>query len=375
MIAFRYLAREVLLTMVAVSAALLVIIMSGRFIRYLVQATQGIIDAGVLLSIMALKIPEFLQMILPLGLFLGFLLGYGRLYTDSEMTILSATGMSPNRLLLYSFAPALVVALLVAFLALYVTPQCVKQVEAMLHQQDSLTEFDTLEAGRFQKMRHSERATYVTELSEDRKTLSGVFISERRRSSSSDKQRPITVLVAHSGRQTTQPDGNRYLILEQGYRFDGNPGTANYRVTRYDSHAVLLPKASLSEHAIDQEAMPTTQLIGSTVRAEQVELQWRFTLPLIVLVVTLLAVPLSHTQPRQGRFLKLVPAILLYMAYLALLISARGALLKGHIAPSIGFWPIHLFFVLLGVLLLYWKPIQERLQRHKLLRKVPYASA
>ena len=118
MIVFRYLSREVLVTLSAVSAVLLVIIMSGRFIKYLAQAAQGVLDPGVLFMIMGYRIPGFLQLILPLGLFLGFLLAYGRLFLDSEMTVLSATGVSQQRLTAYSLAPALIVALLVGWLSL-----------------------------------------------------------------------------------------------------------------------------------------------------------------------------------------------------------------------------------------------------------------
>ncbi|EPN34580.1 permease YjgP/YjgQ, partial [Pseudomonas syringae pv. actinidiae ICMP 18807] len=99
MIVFRYLSREVLLTLSAVSAVLLVFIMSGRFIKYLAQAASGALDPGVLFLIMGFRLPGFLQVILPLGLFLGILMAYGRLYLESEMTVLAATGMSQQRLL------------------------------------------------------------------------------------------------------------------------------------------------------------------------------------------------------------------------------------------------------------------------------------
>lgn len=370
MIVFRYLSREVLVTMSAVSATLLVIIMSGRFIKFLVQATQGIIDPSVLLWIMAFKIPGFLQMILPLGLFLGFLLAYGRLYMDSEMTVLAATGMSQQRLTMYSLAPAALVALLVAWLAMGLTPKGAEAVERILNEQDTLTEFDTLVPGRFQKMRNAERVTYVESLSDDRTQLGGVFISEKRRSADGGKDRGITVLVADSGRQEIQPDGSRYLILENGYRYDGNPGAADYRVTRYEAHGVLLPKATVSAEITDREAIPTGQLLGSDELRHRIELQWRLSLPLLVFVITLLAVPLSRVNPRQGRFLKLLPAIFLYMAYLSLLIAARGALMKGRMSPEFGLWPVHALFLLIGLLLLYWEPLQLRWKARRAVQEV-----
>ena len=129
MIVFRYLSREVLLTLSAVSAVLLVIIMSGRFVKYLAQAASGALDPGSLFLIMGFRLPGFLQLILPLGLFLGILLAYGRLYLESEMTVLSATGMSQQRLLGMTMAPAALVALLVAWLSLSLAPLGVAQVQ------------------------------------------------------------------------------------------------------------------------------------------------------------------------------------------------------------------------------------------------------
>lgn len=179
MIVFRYLSREVLLTLSAVSAVLLVIIMSGRFIKYLAQAAQGVLDPSVLFLIMGYRLPGFLQLILPLGLFLGILLAYGRLYLESEMTVLSATGMSQQRLLAMTMAPAALVALLVAWLSLSLAPLGVAQVQKIIAQQDALTEFDTLVPGRFQTLRDGSRVTYTEQLSDDRiKPGRGVHLRE-----------------------------------------------------------------------------------------------------------------------------------------------------------------------------------------------------
>jgi len=370
LIVFRYLSREVLLTLSAVSAVLLVIIMSGRFIRYLAQAAQGLLDPGVLLLIMAYRVPGFLQLILPLALFLGILLAYGRMYLDSEMTVLSATGMSQQRLFAYSLAPATLVALLAGWLSLGLAPQGVEHVARILNEQSAMTELDTLVPGRFQSMKNGSRVTYTEELSEDRGALSEVFISETQLSSKGDKERGISVLVAESGRQEIQADGSRYLILENGYRYDGNPGQADYRAIKYDTYGVLLPKPEVAAEVTEREAIPTRELIGNDKPRMQSELQWRLSIPVLVFVVTLLAVPLSRVNPRQGRFLKLLPAILLYMAYLALLIAARGALDKENIPAVLGLWWVHGLFVLIGLLLLYWEPLRLRWAARRVAQEV-----
>ncbi|MDF9905301.1 UNVERIFIED_ORG: lipopolysaccharide export system permease protein [Pseudomonas reinekei] len=356
MIVFRYLSREVLLTLSAVSAVLLVIIMSGRFIKYLAQAASGLLDPGSLFLIMGFRMPGFLQLILPLGLFLGILLSYGRMYLESEMTVLSATGMSQQRLVWMTMFPATLVALVVAWLSLSLAPQGANQFQLLLNKQDALTEFDTLEPGRFQSLRDGTRVTYTERMSDDRVNLGGVFISQKN-ISSNNKDRGISVLVAEKGRQEIRPDGNRYLILDNGYRYDGSPGQADYRAIKYDEYGVLLPKPEVSDEVTDRDAMPTSTLIGSEDIRLRAELQWRISLPLLVFIVTLMAVPLSRVNPRQGRFLKLLPAILLYMAYLTILIAARGALDKGKIPAVVGLWWVHGIFLAIGLGLLYWEPL------------------
>lgn len=364
MIVFRYLSRELLTTLSAVSAVLLVIIMSGRFIKYLAQAAQGLLDPSVLFLIMAYRLPGFLQLILPLGLFLGILLAYGRMYLESEMTVLSATGVSQQRLTLYTLFPAAVVALLVAWLSLGLAPQGLEKVAQVFNQQDSMTEFDTLVPGRFQSIKNGSRVTYTEAMSEAGDELQGVFISEQKTPAVKGSEQAISVLVANTGRQEIREDGSRYLILEDGYRYDGSPGQADYRIVQYETYGVLLPKPQLSTDLSDREALPTQALLGSDDPRLQAELQWRLSIPILVFVVTIMAVPLSRVNPRQGRFLKLLPAILLYMTYLSLLIAARGALDKGHISPVLGLWWVHALFLSVGLLMLYWEPLRLKLARH-----------
>ncbi len=372
MIVFRYLSREVLVTLSAVSAVLLVIIMSGRFIKYLAQAASGMLDPSSLFLIMGFRLPGFLQVILPLGLFLGILLAYGRLYLESEMTVLSATGMSQQRLLGMTLVPATLVALVVAWLSFSLAPQGATQFSLLINKQDALTEFDTLVPGRFQSLRDGTRVTYTEELSEDRTRLAGVFISEKRISQDKSKDRGISVLVAEKGRQEIRPDGNRYLILENGYRYDGNPGQADYRAIKYETYGVLLPKPDVSDEVTDRDAIPTLDLIGKDDNRSRAELQWRVSLPILVFIVTLMAVPLSRVNPRQGRFLKLLPAILLYMGYLTILISVRGAMEKGKAFGALGVWWVHALFLLVGLGLLYWEPWRLKLASRRSTREMAH---
>jgi len=345
-IVFRYLGREVLMTLTAVSGVLLLIIMSGRFIKYLAQAAAGQLDPGVLFLIMGYRLPGFMVLIVPLGMFLGILLAYGRMHLDSEMTVLSATGVSDRRILWYTQGPALVTALFVAWLSIWVAPAGVARTQMLFAEQDAMTEFDTLVAGRFQSIgRAAQRVTYAGGLSADRTELREVFIAER---TGTGEDVRVGVLIAERGRQQMNPDGSRYLVLQDGFRYDGRPGSPEFRTIEYDTYGVLLPQPEAVTEITDREAIPTRQLIGDPDLRMRAELQWRLALPLLVPVVAFFAVPLARVNPRQGRFLKLLPAILLYMAYLAMLISARGWMEAGRTPASIGLWWVHGVFLLVG---------------------------
>lgn len=346
MIVFRYLSRQVLTTLIAVSGMLLLIIMSGRFIKYLAQAAAGQLDPGVLFLIMGYRLPGFIVLIVPLGLFLGILLAYGRMYLDSEMTVLSATGISDRKILGYTQGSALLVALLVGGLSLWIAPSGVLKTQQLFHEQDALTEFDTLSAGRFQALGSGQRVTYAGGLSSDRTELETIFIAEP---TGTGDDASVAVLVADTGRQQINTDGSRYLVLKDGYRYDGRPGAADFRTIQYETYGVLLPKPEVVTEVTDREAMPTSQLLGSSDIKNRAELQWRIAIPLLVPIVAFFAVPLSRVNPRQGRFLKLLPAVMLYMAYLVMLVSARSWMESGRTPAALGLWWVHGVFLVIGL--------------------------
>ncbi|NIB41540.1 LPS export ABC transporter permease LptF [Pseudomaricurvus alkylphenolicus] len=351
MIVFRYLAREVMVSMIAVSAVLLLIIMSSRFVKYLADAAAGKLAPEVLFAIMGFRLPGFLELILPLGLFIAFLLAYGRLYMDSEMTVLSACGVSERRIMLFSLFPALFVAGLVATLSLVVSPLGIEKAEAILKQQKNRSEFEHMKPARFQRTGGDKGITYADDLSDDRKIMEQVFMAEMR--SEGSDQTDLAVVMAKKGEQVVDPEtGLRYLKLHDGIRYSGNPGEANYQIMEFETYWQHLPDTErLKHYTTKADAVPTQTLMESSKPEDIAALHWRFSLPVLVLVVTLLAVPLSKTNPRQGRYVQMIPAILLYIVYLVSLNAARGAVEEGDSEPLESIWAVHGVFLLIALIL------------------------
>lgn len=354
-IVFRYLTRQVMISMLAVSAILLLVFMSGRFIKYLADAAAGQIAGDVLFQIMAYRFPGFLELILPLGLFIGILLAYGRMYLDSEMTVLFSCGVSDRQILLQTLVSSLMVTLVVAAMSLFVSPWGMGKVQDIFNEQRKATEFEMLAPGRFQALSSGSRVTYTEALSPDKRELQGVFIAEL-----DPRRQQLTLISADTGSQLIDDtSGSRFLILEGGTRFEGIPGSLDYRVTEFDAYGLKIEAGSGRDKLLD-EAVSTRQLMSSVEPADRATLHWRFTLPLIVPVVTLLAVRLSRVNPRQGRFFHLLPAMLVYVLYLGLLIVARDALANGRVPEWIGLLWVHALFLALGLWLQFGTAWMQR---------------
>ena len=342
MIIFRYLTKEVLISMSAVTGVLLLIIMSGRLIKYLANAAEGKLSADILLLLISYRIPGFLELILPLGLFLGILLSYGRLYLENEITTLSACGLSDKRLQWLTLGPAAMVAVLVACLSFWVTPWGAGQVKQLLNKQESMTEFDVLIEGRFQKLPSKGRVSYVGELTNNRTELRDIFLSEQMKTRSGDQ---LGIVVAESGRQYMDPQTrSRFLLLKNGYRYEGMPGHADFRMISFEEYGVRLQQSQVREMVTEIEVLPTADLWNREGYEYWAQLHWRISLPILCIMVTLLAVPLSKVNPRQGRYARLLPSILLYLSYLTLLTSARSGMDEGEPDAVLRFWSVHLLF-------------------------------
>ena len=351
MIIFRYLSRDLLITSLAVSAILLTIFLSGKFSDYLDDAAQGKLAVDVLFTIIAYRMPNLLELILPLGFYLAILLAYGRMYIESEMVVLSATGMSHWQLVRITLIPAFLVALIVATFSFWLSPWGAQLTEQVLAEQRNRSEFESLQEGRFQAIGQGRIMTYVEKVSSDNKRLEKVFVAQQ------DGQSNSSIIVAETGEQAYRSEyGQRYLVMHSGHRYEGRPGTSEFKITQFEEWGRYLPPTtSEAEFESKADGKTTAQLLAGHDLESAAALQWRISMPLMVLIGTLLAVPLSKTNPRQGRYLKMLPAILIYVFYLTFLINARGAIAEGDLPVWLGVWSVHIPFLIIALFMLNWQ--------------------
>jgi lipopolysaccharide export system permease protein len=337
--------------------ALLAIILSVRFVNLLAEAAAGKYAVDVLMGMVAYRIPDFLQTILPLGFYLAVLLVYGRLYMESEMVVLFACGVSQRQLLSMTLVSAFLVALLVAVCSFWAGPLGIKMYTKILDEQRNRSEFDMLNAGRFQSFGQGQAISYVQEIVNNHRQINNVFVARAGANTSAP-----SLLLAREGEQILHEEyGKRYWVLRDGNQYEGQPGTAEFRITHFETYGQYMQPVVLSGDAPrDTASKSTAELLFSEDRVLRTALQWRLALPIMVFVIAFLAVPFSKTNPRQGRFLKILPAILVFVFYFVFLGMVRGLMEQGKWPLFPGLWALHGGFLLLGYLLFNWDRLTGR---------------
>ena len=368
-IIFRYLCREILSSTTAVCVILLLVLMSGRFVKYLAKAVSGDMESGVIFAMIGYRIPGFLELTLPLAFFLAVLLSFGRLHIQNEMSVLKACGISEKRLMGYTLVLALLFAAITAWLSLSVAPSGMAKAEALQQAEKQRSELDKLMPKKFYSLSGGKGVTYAEGVTEDRE-LDEVFLAMTV-GSEENSDRSLVLVLAEKGRQK-QAEGDsedgpeRYLVLDKGYRIEGIPGQNDYQITYFEEYGSRLKDSKPLDRTLKTDAITTQALLDSDDLELQATLQWRLSIPLLVIVVTLLAVPLSRTNNRQGRFGKLLPAIVLYFTYLVSLNAMRGAIESGSVPVSVTMLPVHFVYLSLALVLLRsGRPKKSRLPTSK----------
>lgn len=337
----RYLLRELVLSFLAVGAVLLLISIGETVVAVLNQVTRGKVPADLLFTLIALRSVDGLNVLLPLAVFLGVLLAYGRLYRDSEMAVLSASGLDVRGLLRPLAMLAVPLMLVLALVSLWLAPSAVRLSQRIVAEANRSLLIAGLEAGRFVSLPGQEGVIYVGEMSSDGTKFARMFVESEKLAADGTSQ--MNVITSARGELFRDTGGDRFLGLEDGFRVEGQPGQDDFRLLRFARNDLRLPDNDSGESSdAIKRAAPTGELLRSDEALQRAELHWRLAPPLSALVLALLALPLSRSSPRQPRYASLIVAILAYIVYANFLALGRSWLAQDKLAFGLGLWWVYL---------------------------------
>lgn len=329
--------------MLCVVFAILIFIGVGfRLTGYLQEAANGRFDAEVLWTLIALRLPEFVQIVLPFSLFLAIVVTLGRVHADQEFVVLVSGGMGPVRMINWLLGIVVPCSIVVGVLSLQVTPRASASVIELVADQAITSEISAIVPGEFRMFSSGRRTIYAEAINRETRTLSGLFFVETNESKS-------TVVVAETAqiRIGTLP-GERLLVLANGRRYEGIPGHRSYRIVGFEELAIRLELEEALPMDLELESRPTWDLdLGKSDDAQ--ELHWRIALPIVTLIGCLFAYGICRTKPRSGRFGQIVPGILAFVVYYVLLVVARQGMAQSSLLNTLGLWPVHAFVALAAI--------------------------
>lgn len=345
MILTKYLIKETLKSQLAILFILLVIFLAQQLVRVLGSAVNGNVPVDVILPLLGLGMPTMAQLMLPLSLFLALLLTLGRLYSESEITVMQACGIGPNALVKVGLILSIVTAAIAAYNSLYLTPWALKKQVEVVENAKANPSASAITPGQFISSNNGNFVLFVDKVKGDQ--LSDIYLFQTRQVG---KVKP-SVIVSEQGNFSTAKDGSQTLALKNGERFEGSAVLPEFRVTHFQDYLAFLAFNPAKAEEADLDMQDSNALLKNSSSNAKAELQWRISLFLAVPLMMLIAIPLSKVNPRQGRFAKIIPALLLYLIYFLLQSSLKTAGINGKIESHYWMILVNILFLLLGIIL------------------------
>jgi len=348
MIFHRALLREFAQTASGVFVVLVGITLTTQFIRYLGQAASGSLAVDAVLAMLGFSALSHFPVLLSLTLFISVLMPLTRSYRDSEMIVWFTSGVS----LLAWIRPVLVFAaplvITIGLLSMFLSPWSARLAEEYRAQLKSRDEVSGVAPGVFRESRHADRVFFVENVEGETSRVGNVFVR-------SIQHQREGVMVARQGHQETAPNGDQFLVLLNGTRYEGLPGSAEFRVTRFERYAMRIETYESKPGLPSVKSIDTDHLLILRTRQAYGELAWRIGQPLSAFILTLLAIPLAFVNPRGGRSLNLLLALLVYVFYSNCMSVIQAWVGQGRIGMFEGLVGLHGSMLLVLAALLYWR--------------------
>lgn len=355
MILRRYMTQQVAANTAIVLLFLMALMLGGRLIRYFGIAAEGRLDVGLLFAIIGYNIPTFLELILPLSFFIALMLVLGRMYVDHEMSVLFASGISRGRLTRLMIPLITGLFVFQMGISLLAKPWGLSNSEQIWQTQSLGSLLDLVRPKTF--ISSGNYHLYVDEFDKEKRELKNLYVVQQQTDKNGKIAKNDVIITATRAYQvpSKDTDSSMQLDLFQGRRYELGTNNAKYNQASFEKYRITLEKpASEKITETNVETQTTAKLLANTQKPEvKAELGYRFTMPWLIIIAAMLATPLAQVRPRQGRWLRLLPSVLIFASCAISIISLRTAIGKESISEYAYIWLIVGFIAF--ALLLNWQ--------------------
>ena len=326
MILKTYIFKDIIKVQMVTMLVLISVFTSQSAINYLGQASAGSIPMDVVPNMVLYSLPSLGYILIPMTLYIGIIVSLSRMSSDSEMVVLRSVGISAISISKICLILAVISGVLTCINTLYLMPWATAEQKILSETAQNNPRYLPIESGKFTDF--GDYTIYIQEVdgNDDEKQMGQVFIMNNVKFKHDNKFNHL-FLTSESGHMMVDSSGFRWVVLEKGiaYRIL-NP---ELTVEKVDFTTLSVPVPIAGESKVDNESLQslaTSELLHMDTKAAGIELQWRIAPIFACFIVALMAVPLSMINPRQGKFARLGPAIILFVSYYMAILSMRNLL-------------------------------------------------
>ncbi|MBP6341249.1 MAG: LPS export ABC transporter permease LptF [Moraxella sp.] len=367
----RYMTQQVAANTAIVLLFLMALMLGGRLIRYFGIAAEGRLDVGLLFAIIGYNIPTFLELILPLSFFIALMLVLGRMYVEQEMSVLFASGISRGRLTRLMIPLITGLFVFQMGISLWAKPWGLSNSEHIWQTQSLGSLLDLVRPKTF--ISSGNYHLYVDEFDKEKRELKNIYVVQQQTDKSGKIAKNDVIITATRAYQvpSKDTDSSMQLDLFQGRRYELGTNNAKYNQASFEKYRITLEKpASEKITETNVETQTTAKLLANTQKPEvKAELGYRFTMPWLIIIAAMLATPLAQVRPRQGRWLRLLPSVLIFASCAISIISLRTAIGKERISEYAYIWLI-VGFIAFALLLNWQSRVVHRVRYHRQSRQL-----
>lgn len=342
----RALVREFFVTGAFVSSILLGIVVFTQLIRLLGDSVSGALAVEGVAALVGFSALNYLPILLSVSLYFSILLTLTRSYRDSEMVVWFSSGIGLTRWIRPVMGFAVPVVCVIALLSFVLTPWSRQKAEEFKSQLNAKDEVTLAKPGVFRESNEGNQVFFMENIDAGSERVSNIFVQSVRNSKEG-------TMVAKEGLQEIAPNGDRFLVMLNGTRYEGVPGQHDFKIAEFERYAIRIEAAEAKESRPNFRSLSTAQLVQDPTQWNLSELAWRVGLPLSALILATLAIPLSFVNPRAGRSLNLIIAVVIYMAYNNMMGVSTTWIGQGKVSVGVGLWAVHSVMLMLLVVLFY----------------------
>ncbi|MFZ5522620.1 MAG: LPS export ABC transporter permease LptF [Pseudomonadota bacterium] len=347
-----------------VFAVLLGIVVVSQLIRLLGDAVSGRIAVDGVLALLGFSAMNYLPVLLSVSLFISILLTLSRCYRDSEMVVWFCSGIGLTRWIGPVLGYAVPVVAVIALLSMVLTPWALLKADQFKNKLESRDDVTAATPGMFRESSQADRVYFIENVDAGSNRIGNVFVQ-------SEQNGKMGTMVARQGLQETLPNGDRFLVLLNGTRYEGKTGQSDYSIIEFERYAIRIDSVPVKQPRIWVRTMSTPELWRNPTPWNHAELDWRLGLPISAALLALMAIPLSYVNPRAGRSLNLILALVLYMLYNNMISVTNSWVGQEKLPPAIGLWGVHAVMLVITVLMFY-RRMNLRSMRRMLVNRRPH---